>query len=249
MNKYINSIALLFVGMFGACFIPSCQQTPRPLVVNPIEDFGASYREELAQFKASYPAELAAYKAALIQEYAKLPETPPNFDILPQSLEPKIWKKLAAAGKLKALPAEERLSDCGCPHEVNVALWEEIASETDMSDSSENLARRKAICNLYNYELALDECSMPPSVKHYIPEHLNHAGIVFMPHPVKEYGMNGNTLYVRRETLPAAQLEIEDWRAKKLDSIYNCYRDSSIGWCEAHDALLAEYYRRLEKTK
>ena len=245
----MHCIAPLLMGLFGACVVPSCQQTQRPLVVNPMEVFGASYREQLEQYKAAYPVELAAYKAALIQEYAKLPETEPNFDEVPLNLEAKIWKKLAAAGKLKSLPAEERLSDYGCPHDVYVALWEEIASETDMADTPENLARRKAICNLYNYELALDECSMPPSVKHYIPEHLNHAGIVFMPHPVKEYGMNGNTLYVRRETLSAAQLEIEDWRAKKLDSIYNRYRDSSIGWCEAHDALLAEYYRRLEKTK
>ena len=249
MKLKAHIIAPLLTTIFSAILLPSCQQTSVPQVVNPMEDFGALYREKLAQFKAAYPAELAIYKETLIQEYAKLPETPPSFDTLPYSLEPKIWKKLANAGKLNSLPAEERLSEYGCPHDVYVALWEEIAAETDMAATPENLARRKAICNLYNYELALDECSMPPSVKHYIPEHLNHAGIVCMPHPVKKYGMHGNTLYVRRETLPAAQLEIEDWRAKETTASYARFRNNSSGWSEANDALLAEYYRRLETLK
>ena len=90
MKQRIPFLLAALVGVLSSCVVTSCQQMQRPLVVNPMEDFGMAYRDALEQFRAAYPTELATYKATLIQEYAKLPETEPNFDELPLNLEPKI---------------------------------------------------------------------------------------------------------------------------------------------------------------
>ena len=232
---YIILCALCAVG-FGACQQPS----PKPLQVDAVALFGASYRESLAEFRAAYPEALDAFKSELIRSYAALQEEAPAQDNLPLELDVRIWKRLAGTNAFKALPEELRKTAHGCPHGVYIALWEEIAAETDSTDESERLFRRKAICNLYQYELAIDQCSMPPGVEAYIVSCLPQAGILEIPHPNREPGMSGYTYCVRSETLSPEQLQLIAWLRKAIDELPSDAPDRY----EQKQQLLREYYQR-----
>ena len=227
--------ALCAVG-FGACN----QSLPRPLVVDPVASYGISYRESLAEFRAAYPEALAAFKSELIRSYAALQEEAPPQDNLPLELDVRIWRRLAGTKAFKALPEDLRKSAHGCPHGVYIALWEEIAAETDTSPEPENQLRRKAICNLYQYELAIDQCSMPPGVEAYIVSCLPQAGILEIPHPNRETGMSGYTYCVRSETLSPEQLQLIAWLRKAIDELPSDAPDRY----EQKQQLLREYYQR-----
>ena len=221
----------------GACQQPS----PQPLLFDAVASFGASYRESLAEFRAAYPEALAAFKAELISSYAALQEEPPAQDNLPLELDARIWKRLARTAAFKALPEElRRPAAHGCPHGIYTALWEEIAAETDTSPEPENQLRRKAICNLYQYELAMDECSMPPGVQACIAFYLPQAGILEIPHPDRETGLSGCTCYVRSETLSPWQLEHIAWLRTAIDELPSDAPDRF----EQKQQLLREYYQR-----
>ena len=236
---YIILCAVCAVG-FGACQQPS----PKPLQVDAVALFGASYRESLAEFRAAYPEALDAFKSELIRSYAALQEEAPAQDNLPLELDVRIWKRLAGTNAFKALPEELRKTAHGCPRGVYIALWEEIAAETDSTDESERLFRRKAICNLYQYELAIDECSMPPGVQAYIGFHLPRISILEIPHPDQATGMSGCTYYVRSETLTPSQLQHIVWLRKTIDKISADAPDRS----EQKQQLLLEYYQRCAKN-
>lgn len=237
MLRRFNCIlcALCAVGM-GACQ----QSSPQPLLFDAVASFGAKYRESLAEFRAAYPEALAAFKAELIRSYAALQEEAPAQDNLPLELDARIWKHLAGTKAFKALPEELRRAEHGCPHGIYTALWEEIAAETDTSPESENQLRRKAICNLYQYELAIDECSMPPGVEAYIVSCLPQAGILEIPHPNRETGMSGYTYYVRSESLSPEQLQLIAWLRKAIDELPSDAPDRY----EQKQQLLREYYQR-----
>ena len=233
---YIVLCSLCAVGM-GACQ----QSALKPLVFDPVASYGVSYRERLAEFRAAYPEALAAFKAELISSYAALQEEPPAQDNLPLELDARIWKRLARTAAFKALPEElRRPAAHGCPHGIYTALWEEIAAETDTSPEPENQLRRKAICNLYQYELAIDECSMPPGVQAYIVFYLPQAGILEIPHPNRETGMSGCTCYVRSETLTPEQMLHIAWLRKAIDALPADAPDRY----EQKQQLLLEYYQR-----
>lgn len=158
-------------------------------------------------------------------------------------------KKMANSPSFKSIPEAVSHAAGGCPHGVYTALWEEIAAETDTSDTPENLQRRKALCHLYNYELAIDQCSMPPGVSVYIRPHWEHAGILCIPHSNREWGMNGYTRCVRRETLSSAQQKLEAWYTAESERIR---RDNQLHPAERvkHlDALLREYYQHPEDSR
>ena len=115
------------------------------MVVDPVASYGIAYRESLAEFRAAYPDAQAAFKAELIRSYAALQEDAPAQDKLPLELDCRIWRRLAGTNAFRALSEELRNSDHGCPYGVYIALWEEIAAETDTSPEPENQLRRKAI--------------------------------------------------------------------------------------------------------
>ena len=219
----------------------ACQQSAlKPLVFAPVASYGVSYRERLAEFRAAYPEALAAFKAELIRSYAALSEEAPAQANLPLELDARIWKHLAETNTFNELPEELRRSVTGCPYGVYTALWEEIAAETDTSPEAENLLRRKAICNLYQYELAMDECSMPPGVQACIAFYLPQAGILEIPHPDRETGLSGGTCYVRSETLSPRQLEHIAWLRTAIDELPSDAPDRF----EQKQQLLLEYYQR-----
>jgi len=148
-----------------------------------------------------------------------------------------LWEQFVKDGKLNALPKDRRQAPGG----MLIALWEEIAAETDTSDTPENLRRRKAICNLYNYELAHNDCSMPPSTQHYIPAHIEHANIVCIPHPDEKLALRGYDCYVRHETLSPKHQEVVRWYKGERKKLF----DNNEWWTEKQDTLLQEYHRRL----
>lgn len=234
-QAYISLCALWAVGL-GACQQPS----PKPLLFDVVASFGITYRESLAEFRAAYPEALAAFKAELIRSYAALQVDAPAQDNLPLGLDARIWKRLAGTKAFKSLPEELRGSEHGCPHGVYTSLWEEIAAETDTSPEIENQLRRKAICNLYQYELAIDECSMPPGVEVYIGFYLPQAGILEIPHPNRKTGLSGCTYYVRSETLTPEQLQHIAWLRNAIDGIP---ADAPDRYAQKQQ-LLREYYQR-----
>ncbi len=237
-QAYISLFALCAVG-FGACRQP----LPKPLQFDAVASFGISYRESLAEFRAAYPEALAAFKAELIRSYASLQVDAPAQYNLPLELDARIWKRLAGTKAFKPLPEELRGAEHGCPHGIYTALWEEIAAETDTSPEPENQLRRKAICNLYQYELAIDECSMPPGAEAYIVFYLPQASILEIPHPNRETGLSGCTYYVRSETLPPRQLQHIAWLRKAIDGIP---ADAPDRYSQKQQFLL-EYYQRCAK--
>lgn len=149
-------------------------------------------------------------------------------------------ERLAETNTFNELPEELRRSVTGCPYGVYTALWEEIAAEIDTSPEAENLLRRKAICNLYQYELAMDECSMPPGVQACIAFYLPQAGILEIPHPDRETGLSGCTCYVRSETMSPRQLEHIAWLRTAIDELPSDAPDRF----EQKQQLLCEYYQR-----
>ena len=236
-SRFYTVLCVLCAVGFGACQ----QSLPQPLVVDPVVLFGASYRESLAEFRAAYPEALAAFKSELIRSYAALQEEAPAQDKLPLELDIRIWKRLAGTSAFKALPEELRQ----CPHGVYTALWEEIAAETDSTEESEKALRRKAICNLYQYELAMDECSMPPGVQAYIGFYLPRISILEIPHPDQSTGMSGYTYYVRSETLSSSQLQHIVWLRKAIDGIPADAPDRY----EQKQQLLLEYYQSCARNE
>lgn len=233
----------------AACVCCQQREEPVPIPVNPIEQYRTHYREQLAEFKSRYPEALAAFREAIIFAYASLPETGYVTAELPLELDRKVWNKLAASPAFEPLPKDAHRATIGCPHGVYVALWEEIAAETDTSDTSENLQRRKAICNLFNYELALDESGMPPGVEDYISPHREHSDIFYLPHPKQEIGMCGNMCYVRREALSAEQQTLAVWFSSERARIRENAQFNSIVFVNREEGLLTEYYQRLQAIK
>lgn len=229
----------------------SCQQEQmsRPLMQNPIERYGAEYRANLEEFRTLYPEAFSDFKDALIGSYAELPEEGISYEQLPLDLDRVVWKKLVKSASFKELPLDIRSSAFGCPYGLYVALWEEIAAETDTSDSAENLKRRKAICNLFNYELEISECGMPPGVQFYIAPHIEHANIVHIPHSTPELGMKGHTRYVRKENLSPRQQELVTWYLSAKTRIYQEYGSQSEELYNQLDTLLSDYYLRWKATR
>ena len=195
----------LLLIILSSLAIGACQQTELQLI-NPLDSYTEGYRADLTEFRKKYPQETAEFKTELIQGYASLKE----MDRLPENNnlyhDIAIWKQLVKDGKLDALPADIRDHKYGAPFGVYAALWEEIAQETTTANTPENLQRRIALCNLYNYELATSNCSIPPGERYMIAPFLTQAGICIIPDPV--HGKSGIDIYVRQETISAEQRDL-----------------------------------------
>ena len=241
----MKTLTLLSVAVFGftltAC--QGLQQAESLSITSPLDTYGKVYRKALADFKAAYPNELQLFKEAVIAYYAALPETAPDFDEVCLSREWKIWQQLADDGKLNALPEKLRKSETGAPGDVYIALWEEISHETDAANTPQNLLRRKAICNLYNYELANDQCSMPPGIINYL--RIEQAKLILIPHTDEETGLLHFDLCVRPETLSPHHAEVLEWYTQEVKHLKN----TRVWKPEQKDKLLQEYYKRLNSKK
>ena len=235
MKKRFFSTATACFLLMTACQWQSAEKAA--ILANPLECFGEGYRNDLADFRAKYPQELHLYKTALIDCYAGLPEAAYGLDNHPQDRDMELWVQFVKAGKLNALPIDRRQAPGG----MLIALWEEIAAETDAADTPENLRRRKAICNLYNYELAHNDCSMPPSIQHYIPAHIEHANIICIPHSDEKLALRGYDRYVRPETLSPKHQQVARWYKEERAKLFN----NNEWWTEKQKTLLQEYHRRL----
>lgn len=240
----MKTLTLLSIAVFGFT-LTACQwlQQAESLSINsPLDTYGKAYRKALADFKAAYPEELQLFKDAVIAYYAALPETAPDFDEVCLSRDWKIWQQLADDGKLNALPEKLRKSETGAPGDVYIALWEEISHETDATNTPQNLLRRKAICNLYNYELANNQCSMPPGIINYL--RIEQAKLILIPHTDESTGLQGFDLCVRPETLSPHHLAVWEWYTQETQ------RRKQLGtWQYEHKAeLLQEYYKRLNSN-
>ena len=235
-----GNIKLLLLFLLALAIV-ACQQT-EPQLVNPLDSYTKGYREDLAEFRKKYPQETADFKRALIQGYASLNET----NRLPEDdnlyLYIAVWKQLVKDGKLNALPAEIRNHEYGAPFGVYAALWEEIAKETTTATTPENLQRRIALCNLYNYELATSNCNIPPGENYMISPFLTQAGIYKIPDPV--YGKSGIDIYVRQETISAEQRALAAWYYQELISAHSLPADEYV---KKAKKLPEEYFRKLKE--
>ena len=245
---FTSRFSYLFILMLLPCMVGLCscqhESSTGSSVPDLVEQYGVEYRKNLAEFRRKYPAALADFKQALISAYAALPETVVDDDDYMPNLEYRVWKKLRETPSFESLPPDIRNSEFGLLHGVYEALWEEIAAETDSSDSPENVKRCKAICNLYNYELEKSECCMPPKLEYYIYPHVEKVGIVRVPHLNPEWGLKGNTRYVRMETLSPKHQELVKWYIAASAHLFSQYSSQSGVLHEKLDSLLLDYYSR-----
>lgn len=245
---FTNRFSYLFILTLSPCIVGLCscqhESSPGSSIPDLVEQYGVEYRKNLAEFRRKYPAVLAEFKQALISAYAALPETVVDDDDYMPNLEYKVWKKMRETPSFESLPPDIRNSEFGLLHGVYEALWEEIAAETDSSDSPENVKRRKAICNLYNYELEMSECCIPPKLECYIYPHVEKVGIVRVPHLNPEWGLKGNTRYVRMETLSPKHQELVKWYIAARAHLFSQYSSQTDVLQEKRDSLLSEYYSR-----
>lgn len=242
MNPHSTYLPYLSVILLSACCF---QQKPtEPLVVDPIAIYTETYRNALAEYRSKYPQEYEMLKQAYIEAYAALPEYPTNWKEVYHDIEGSVWEKAVAQGRIADSSKEAKTHFIA---EIYPAMWEEIMLSTDSSNTPQQVKQRKAICNIANFTIYPNECSMPPWVR---INYSDNCGIVCLPHPKAHTEEWRDHYYlVRLESLSAEEQELAQWYDAENKALYKLRTQDYEDFSKKQKSLNEEYAKRRQAIK